>query len=220
MIVMKALLHNPGAKMKMVCECLRAGRVDILLYKVHNYLNHVDLSPVSVQELAHTNGAHWYSDSGGPDLGRIVRTLNVPKGSKAIDIGSGKGGAVISLSEFKNFEEVIGIELSSALTSVAQKNADRLRLTNVRYHCVDAVEYKSLDDITHVYMYNPFPCDIMRKVLGNLAESLAKKPRALTLIYKNPICHQTVLDSNLFASHKEFSFPLSNHAFQVYFHHR
>ena len=158
-----------------------------------------------------------YSDSGGPDLARVIKALDVPVGSKAIDIGSGKGGAVITLSGFP-FEEVVGVELPADLIRVAKANSTRLGLGNVRYVCIDVRKYKELDGYSHIYMYNPFSCDIMRDVMCNLSKSLIRKPRSLTLIYKNPVCHGIVVDSGLFISQREFSFPKCHHSFRVYSH--
>jgi tRNA A58 N-methylase Trm61 len=140
----------------------------------------------------------------------------VPIGSKAIDLGSGKGGAVITLSQFR-FDEVVGLEISGELVRVARSNSTRLGLRNVRFVCADVRLFTEFDDFSHIYMYNPFPCDILKEALAHLRESLVRKPRSLILIYKNPTCHSTIVDSGLFPANREFSFPNCHHPFYVYF---
>jgi hypothetical protein len=53
--------------------------------------------------------------------------------------------------------------------------------------CADAAEFRELDDYEYFYLYNPFPEAVMRQVVENIRGSLERRPRKVTLIYKNPI---------------------------------
>jgi tRNA A58 N-methylase Trm61 len=126
--------------------------------------------------------------------------VGVPPGSVALDFGSGKGGAVIALAGLP-FDEVIGVELSPALIAIAARNIERLRLQRrVRFVQTDAAEFHELDRVTHIFMFNPFPCQVMIRVLANLDASLRRAPRELRVVYRNPVCHQLLADARLFQS--------------------
>jgi SAM-dependent methyltransferase len=68
--------------------------------------------------------ANDYSNSGGPRLESILKTLqdNSPSG-RIVDLGCGKGGAMISLARY--FSRVDGLELSERLIPIARENLRR-----------------------------------------------------------------------------------------------
>ncbi len=70
-----------------------------------------------------------------------------------------------------------------------------------------------MDRYTHVYLYHPFPAIVMSDVVRNLADSLTRTPRKLTLIYRNPVCHSLVLESGY---RKVAEFPGPEHPTFVY----
>ena len=172
-----------------------AGRTNEVLYSLQNRLRKIDLDHVSVDDLGlPADRAHFHSSSGGPDCARMLRSLRIPRGCVGLDLGSGKGGAALTMARFP-FDEVIGVELSDALIAVARENVARARLRNVRFVQADASEFTDLDRVTHIYMYNPFPCAVMHSVVGNLRASLARADRELTIVYKNPLCHDVIVDA-------------------------
>ena len=176
----------------------------------------MDFEFVSVADLGlPPDRAFFHSSSGGPTLARVFRTIDVPRGSVALDLGSGKGGAVCTLSAV-GFAEVLGVELSPELIDVARRNVARLGLgrSRVRFVQADAGLFQDCDRVTHIYMYNPFPCEVMRQVMANLRASLARAPRPLTIVYRNPLCHDVIVASGLFDAGDELH-P-DEHAWRVY----
>jgi hypothetical protein len=93
---------------------------------------------------------------------------------------------------------VVGVELSSDLIAIAERNAISLGCRNVRFIQGDAALFNDYDRVTHIYMYNPFPCAVLSQVIANLAASLKRFPRALTIVYRNPRCHDEIVASALF----------------------
>lgn len=149
----------------------------------------LDLAYVSTQRLGLADGqGHHYSDSGGPHLYRVLASLPITRDDAILDLGCGKGGALITMHRFR-FGRVAGLDLSPELLAVARVNLDRLQLTarTTLYHA-DAAEFTNLDPYTHLYFYNPFPEPVIERHLDHLQQSLARRPRRLTLIYKNPVC--------------------------------
>ncbi len=197
---------------------LKGGRIDYFRYVLWVRLKNLDFDGVSLEELglSQERSVH-HSASGGVYLQSVLKGVEIRVGSRALDLGSGKGSAVSTLARFP-FEEIVGIELSYELVSIAEANVRRLGLKNVHFVCMDAGRFTDLDRFTHIYMFNPFPASVMQEVLDNLAVSFARKPRDLTLIYYYPVCDDVVMRSGLFRIVKKMTFPFS-HPFFVYRHH-
>jgi len=198
---------------------LRCGQLDLLIYEARNRMKGLDLGFVALKTLGLSReSSESHSNSGGPNLARVLKKLQIPRTSSALDLGSGKGGALFTLSGFP-FAEIVGVEISPELARIAEANLARLRLRNVHFIRADAARFTDLDRFTHVYMFNPFPGAIVKRVLENLAVSLERAPRCLTLIYNNPVCHETIMASGLFSMDQEFSFRNGGDAvFRVYTH--
>jgi hypothetical protein len=206
---------------KIIRRCvalLTSGRWDELGYKVWIRMHSLDLVFASNEALGLSpNRSNWYSDSGGPDLAKILRRLNLPRGG-AIDLGCGKGGAVFTLCRFP-FYEVLGVDISKDLVRVAEWNRNKLGLKNVRFICADAALFTEYDSIEFVYMYNPFPAPVMKAAIRNLCESIARVDRRVMILYKRPYCHDIVVDGGVFkAIADEPVGPGLSNLFRVYMH--
>lgn len=201
---MRHWLARQWHRVKLVAEALRRGHGAHLWYEFRNRRRGLDLEFVPVDALGVPSArAHWYSNSGGPEFLRILDSLAIPRGSVALDLGSGKGGAAISMAR-RHFARVTGVEISPALTLIAAENVRRARVDNVDLVTSDASEFTALDPYTHIYLYNPFPCVVMADVLRNLRDSLNRRARPLTLIYRNPVCDDAIAASGLFRREREF----------------
>jgi hypothetical protein len=195
-------------------QLLRERRGDELRYRLWNRWKGVDLAFVSVEDLGlPADRAHGHGSSGGPALARVFKTLGVPRGSVAVDLGSGKGGAALTLSRL-GFDEVIGVELSEALIQIARRNATRLGRRNIRFVHTDAATFRDYDRVTHIFMFNPFPAGVMADAIANLRESLTRSPRPVTLVYLNPAYPQAIEASGLFEPGPEGR--LDQHVWRAY----
>jgi len=193
---------------------LRDGRGDELRYRLWNRWKGVELGFVSAQDLGlPADRAHGHGSSGGPALARVFEHIDVPPGSVIVDLGSGKGGAALTLSRL-GFDEVIGVELSASLIDVARRNAARLGRRNVRFIHADAAAFRDLDRVTHIYMFNPFPAEVLATVVAHLRSSLARVPRTVTVVYVNPAYAGVIEESGLFEIGPEGR--LDEHAWRVY----
>lgn len=154
-----------------------------------------------------------HAHSGGPTLDRVLSRIRIPSGSRVVDFGSGKGLATITLRS--HFEHVLGVEMSSKLITSAQRNVEKLRLTEIEFVCSDASNvFDQLHGITHVYMFNPFPEPVMADVMNNLRRSLEMRHRRLTIVYKNPICHDVIVSSGFHETARLT--PRYTHPFAIY----
>ena len=187
---------NYGSRLNYV---RRLARLDsqawrYLPYKAKMRLLGIDLSLVNVDHIALSHErSHMHSDSGGPDLKRLLDMLPIERSDAVIDMGCGKGGAMLTLAKYP-FARIDGVEISESLTRIARRNIERLKIANAHIFCSDAADFSDLDRYTHVYMCNPFPEPVMRCVLSNINDSLLRRDRTLTLIYRNPIFNGLLLE--------------------------
>lgn len=193
------LLKAAGTAVRLI----GSGQSDELRHVIRTRWNGLDLDHATLDELGLSSEyAEPHSATRAPALRRVFKAVGVRPGSVLLDFGSGKGGALIALARLP-FREMIGVEISPALVAIAQRNVERLHLGNVRFVQSDARDYTDLDQVTHIFMYNPFPCAVMTEVLANLATSLTRAPRRLTLVYRNPVCHGRIIGSGIFDTAKE-----------------
>jgi SAM-dependent methyltransferase len=130
---------------------------------------------------------------------RVLRWL--PRGPNEVflDIGCGAGRMTCAAAR-RYFGRVIGLEISPALTEIARTNIANLqgRVSPCEIICADAQEYRVPNDVTVVFMYNPFTSRVLRSTLDNLVESHDRNPRRIVLAYANPIEHTIVLSDPRF----------------------
>ena len=107
-----------------------------------------------------------------------------------IDIGSGKGRALLLATEY-GFRRIIGIELLPELDRIARENVRAFKQPggNVEMElvCGDATAFRLPDEPLVAFLFNPLPEPALRTFLQNLENSLRHNPRRLWMIYTNPV---------------------------------
>jgi SAM-dependent methyltransferase len=107
-----------------------------------------------------------------------------------IDLGSGKGRALLVASEYP-FAEIIGVEFAAELHEIASRNIQSYRsktqrCKNVRSVNLDAAEFEMPATPLVLYLFNPFRPAVLVPVLQRLQRSLDSHPRDVTMIYAAP----------------------------------
>jgi hypothetical protein len=134
-------------------------------------------------------------------LKRSMRLASIPaEGFTFVDMGCGKGRVLLSALSLP-FSRVIGIELSPALSAIAEKNLASARLiarrcSSAQVICGDASEFSMPHGPNLLFFYNPFPLDTMEIVLGNIARRYFETPRLVCLIFY--ACSSTISSINEF----------------------
>jgi SAM-dependent methyltransferase len=107
-----------------------------------------------------------------------------------LDIGCGKG-RVLCVAANKGITKITGLELSKELCDIAKLNLlkTKQRFPALNYHVInnDAFYFDIPDDGDCIFMFNPFDEIIMSSVVENIAASLERNPRQMTIIYFNPM---------------------------------
>jgi hypothetical protein len=140
-------------------------------------------------------GSHWLG------VRRALRRLAVTREDVFADFGSGKGPAVLVAATFP-FRRAIGVEIADDLTRSARANLERSRLhpraRTVEFIAADVLHYEIPDDLSVVYLYNPFTGLLFARFIERLLLSLEHHPRPLRLVYNYPFEHDYVIATGRF----------------------
>lgn len=179
------------------------GGARIVAHRIRMKMLGIDLRSVSLAQLGlPPERCRKHANSGGPQLDAILNALPISPQDSVIDVGCGKGGAILTMVKHP-FRRVDGLEISTALAQVARENFRRMGIRNSEVFVCDAAEFVSYDAYNFVYLYNPFPALVMKQMLANLANSAVRAPRSITLIYNNPVCDDLVRERG-FLPQREF----------------
>jgi SAM-dependent methyltransferase len=116
-----------------------------------------------------------------------------------VDLGSGKGRTLLMASDYP-FRRIIGVELLPALHQIAQENlrqykSDTQRCFALESICADAADFPLPEDPLVVYLFNPFPEAVLRQAVANLGRSVRAHPRAVYVLYHNPLLGHVLEES-------------------------
>ena len=100
-----------------------------------------------------------------------------------IDLGSGKGRALLMASDYP-FRRIVGVELLPQLHRAAQDNLTKYRSEFqqcfvVQSICANAAEFRFPEEPIVLYLFNPLPEPGLRRALTNLKSSLRRHPRTV-----------------------------------------
>ncbi|MFZ1010194.1 MAG: class I SAM-dependent methyltransferase [Candidatus Sulfotelmatobacter sp.] len=116
-----------------------------------------------------------------------------------IDLGSGKGRTLLMASDYP-FRRIVGVELLPALHQIAQENlskyhSEKQKCFALESVCVDAVQFAFSAEPTVLYLFHPLPESRLRSVIDNLERSLQMHPRAVYVLYHNPLLEHLLNES-------------------------
>jgi SAM-dependent methyltransferase len=152
-------------------------------------------------------GQNWrsggrYQGCDADILDGVLRELPISHSECAfIDLGSGKGRAILVASRFE-FARVIGVEYSKDLSDIAERNIQRFpaserRCREIQAICGDAVEFPLPGGPLVIYLYNSFGANLMELVRENVRKALEAAQRRVVLLYFNPV-HVDIWDNARF----------------------
>lgn len=171
---------------------------DYLFDVIHGTETHtfVELDALGVDE-AHRAHAHMYQPTFGAPLRSLLKKLNIPTDKVFVDLGCGKGKALLVASEF-GFREARGVEISSSLCDIARRNCVLYQSkhkagTVFSIIHLDACEYRIKDDEDIFFLFNPFDAYVLEQVVQNISTSLQRHRRKVWIIYRNAV-HRDVIE--------------------------
>ncbi len=140
---------------------------------------------------------HHSAPSGGGDLVRIFKDLDVAPSARLLDIGCGRGSAIRAILKLP-FQQVDGLELIPELAAIAKNNFRLLKAHRTSIHLADATTFNGYGEYSHFYMYNPFPAAVMAQCIAKILTARDATEAPTTLIYVNPLCDSTIMATGRF----------------------
>ncbi|MFG1944616.1 class I SAM-dependent methyltransferase [Nonomuraea sp. NPDC048826] len=163
-----------------------------------NTAEFADLSDFGLDhpERVYYSPAHWGT------LRRALPASDVREHDVFLDLGAGKGRMALEAASRYPFARVIGVELSHELTEIARSNLAgtrlRLRAGSVEFVRSDVLDYEIPDDVSVVFLNNPFRGRIFAAAVDRLIASADRRPRPLTVVYFNPVEESYLLGTGRF----------------------
>jgi SAM-dependent methyltransferase len=119
-----------------------------------------------------------------------------------VDLGSGKGRTLLMASEYL-FRRIVGVEILPELHRAAEENIANYQSTTqqcrqIESICADASEFELPEGPLLLYLFNPLPEAELIQILENLEESLRRHPRAVYVLYQNPLLERVLDESPSF----------------------
>ncbi|MDQ3276287.1 MAG: methyltransferase domain-containing protein [Actinomycetota bacterium] len=137
-----------------------------------------------------------YEPAGWLNLRRILSPREVDEGDIFLDLGSGMGRVVLQAARYP-FRRVIGVEVSVDLHEAARENVarsrEKLRCRDVVLVRSDVMDYPVPDDVTVVFLYNPFRGETFAQAVDAVLASVDRNPRRMRIVYVNPCEEQALL---------------------------
>jgi SAM-dependent methyltransferase len=122
------------------------------------------------------------------------------RGFTFIDIGSGKGRALLLAADY-SFRRIVGVELLSELDRIAKDNIANYKSDCQKCFAIEAIngdacEFRFPAEPLVVYLFNPLPEAGLRKMIANLERSLRDRPRTMYVLYHNPLLERVLAESS------------------------
>lgn len=119
-----------------------------------------------------------------------------------IDLGSGKGRTLLMASQYP-FRRIVGVELLPALHQIAEQNlaayqSEAQQCFTLQAVYGDAAGFSFPAEPSLIYLFNPFPEAVLRRVLANLEQSLRDHPRPVYVLYHNPLLEHVLAGRHAF----------------------
>lgn len=125
----------------------------------------------------------------------LLLRLLLPRGDVSnrdvfLDAGSGMGRMVLEAGLHYPFRKVIGVEMSERLHTIAVANAERIRerqrCGEIQFVNADILDFNELDDVTVLFLFNPFGGATLEQFVRHLVESVDRRPRTVRIICVYP----------------------------------
>jgi SAM-dependent methyltransferase len=151
---------------------------------------------------------HFYTATTASLIYEILKSIPLRANTFAfVDMGSGKGRALLVASEFP-FAKIVGVELSPQLHRIAEENSKQYRpatqqCTVFELHCMNVVDYVFGPEPLVLFLADPFGRETVGSVVANLEASLSGMPREAFVVYIYPQFEDLLRNSRFFRKVRE-----------------
>jgi Histone methylation protein DOT1 len=143
-----------------------------------------------------TSGEHiYYVTTPYVSIFQILGSLSLTPADVFVDLGSGKGRVVCCAATY-DIDRAIGVEDVESLYELGKHNAQRLRGRRAPVIFIRGKAEKfDYTQGTVFYLFNPFGPETMKEMLRRLEYGLFTKPRAVRIVYVNPLWEEPLTNS-------------------------
>jgi SAM-dependent methyltransferase len=122
---------------------------------------------------------------------QVLVALAPSKGLSFVDLGCGLGRACLIAAKY-GFRRIKGVDIVPEFCAQARANVEAFCKSSsncppVEILLEDAVDYSRRSDDDIIFLYNPFPPDVLGRVIANLIESACQQRRSLLIIYSERV---------------------------------
>lgn len=150
--------------------------------------------PVVTADSASAGGGDnmQYTGSAWRPVRRAFEDLAPGPRDVVADLGSGKGKVILIAGRLP-YGRVIGVEIDEVLGRCAEQNIRQakswLRAREVTSVTASVLDWPVPDELSVVFMFNPFVGETFRKAVQRIIDSYDRKPRTLHIVYRIPAEH-------------------------------
>ncbi len=192
-----AVTRGPAYVQRLVGEMFEAARPRSDFDRRHGVQTDSDRGETTPLRTLRIPSANWiqgedYSPVDPERFRAALSALRVPLDDYTfVDFGSGKGRAVLLASEY-SFRELVGIDFSPELTSIAERNwsvyqSPKRRCATARFVCQDFMNYEIPDSPSVLYFYHPCGEALLKKVVAKTADVAGRHATPVAIVYVNPV---------------------------------
>ncbi len=135
--------------------------------------------------------AYFYVPAVASVMSHVLGTLPLePNKFVFVDLGSGKGRALLVASEYP-YARIVGVERSDHLHGIAADNVKRFKppsqqCAQFELRCMNAADYAFGNEPVVLFLFDPFGREVLERVIANLEASLSATPREAYVVYMCP----------------------------------
>lgn len=199
--------------MKLIIMIKRITNLKLVIFYRCNILldkfNRLDLYQADSFEIREQLNTSQYSTAFYPGLiKKIFKYLPREIITGIFDLGSGKGIGIVKFRQ-SGIQKVGGVELREDLINICKSNLQILKLNADDLIIGDAANLKSFEGYNVFFLFNPFPVNVVIKVIKNLKEYFDSIQTKVYIVYINPVYKIDFLNAG-FIEIGSFTAPISN----------
>ena len=140
--------------------------------------------------------AVYYAGVSYPETRKVLKRLDLQPSDIFVDVGAGKG-RVLCLAAQRRVRQVVGVEYSSELVSIARRNVTHMRgkQSPVEVHSQAAEDF-DYSAASVLYFFNPFEANVLDVVLHKLNLDRAGRALRLAFVMESPVQRAVFLKHN------------------------
>ena len=161
-------------------------------------LRGLDFSMPTAGEITRNTVENYgYCKTSERHIKRILKMLPVDAGDGCyLDVGCGKG-LTIKAAKDLNYKKVGGIDLDERLINIAKQNMKKLKIEDVSFHLVNAMEFEGYGEYNVFFFFNPFDNTVLTPVIQKILDSVKENRRKIYVIYHHPKYREVMENAGL-----------------------